>query len=186
MAPSPQPRWLVWALCTSVHLGTQVTPSRATSSGQVRPFLLLQPQQGWSWPLQKSLHHQTSLREEFNFSFPSIFFLKDHKYLWRACQSFLGFLTECVTREGLLWEFIVNCSKLYSCQGAERSYAVSGESEQSPEYSGDATGWICPCPGGHCDASALLKCHFSPQTSARHSQEKLLLLGQKSEQSTLI
>lgn len=113
-------------------------------------------------------------------------FFRDHKYLWRACQSFLGFLTECVTREGLLWEFIVNCSELYSCQGAERSYMMSGESKQSPRYGNDAIGWICPCPRGHHEACALLKCRFSPQTSARLSQKKLPLLGQKSQRIILI
>lgn len=188
-APSPRLSQRVWALCTYVCLGMRVAPSRAGSARQGeaiplrRPRLLpLAPEEGEIWPWQKSLRRQTSPREEFNFSFFQSFF-RDHKYLWRACQSFLGFLTECVTREGLLWGFIVNCSKLYSCQGAERSYTMSGESKQSPQYGNDAVGWTCPCPRGHHEACALLKCHFSPQTSARHGQEKLLLLGQKSQQT---
>lgn len=40
-------------------------------------------------------------REEFNFSFFQSFF-RDHKYLWRACQSFLGFLTECHKRRAFM------------------------------------------------------------------------------------
>lgn len=139
------------------------------------PVPVAHSRQGRTWTLQKIFCRQTSRRGEFNFSFFQAFF-RDHKYLWRACQSFLGFLTECVTREGLLWGFIVNCSKLYSCQGAERSYAVSGESKQSPQYSKDAKGGVCPCSGGHHKAYALLKCHFSPQTSAGMYRRNSLFL----------
>lgn len=115
-------------------------------------------------------------RGEANFSFFQSFF-RDHKYLWRACQSFLGFLTECVTREGLLWGFIVNCSKLYSCQGAVRSYTVSGESKQSPQYDTDAAGGICPCLRGHHKACALLMCHFSLRTLPGMVRRNSLFLG---------
>lgn len=143
---------LVWVLCAYGCLGMRVPWAEPARLARVRPFLpcwpqLLQlaPEEGKTWPLQKSIHCQTSLREEFNFSLFQSFF-RDHKYLLRACQSFLGFLTECVTREGLLWGFIVNCSKLYSWQGARRSHTVSGERKQSPQYGNDALGWSCPLP----------------------------------------
>lgn len=181
------PSWQGWALCTLLLLGVRVTLGRSSSTGQGEASSA-GPAQGQTWLLQRSLHCQTSLRKEFNFSFFLSFFqsfFRGHKYLWRACQSSLGFLTECVTREGFLWWFTVNCSKLLSCQGAQRSYTMSGRQARSPGWLG-CSGVNPSLPRGHCEAWALLKCHFNPQTAERHGWEELPLLGQKSQQISLI
>lgn len=134
-----------WALCTLLLLGMRVTLGSASSTGQGEATSAV-PAQGQTWLLQRSLHSQTSLREELNFSFFQSFF-RGHKYLWRACQSSLGFLTECVTREGLLWWFIVNCSKLLSCQGAQRSYTMPEDAGEVSRMAGMLWGELLPAQG---------------------------------------
>lgn len=126
-------------------LGSLHRPAFGVTLGRVRPFLLCQ-HKGRPGCCREVSPVKLHWGKNLTFLFFQSFF-RGHKYLWRACQSSLGFLTECVTREGLLWWFIVNCSKLLSCQGAQRSYTMPGDAGKVPRMPEMLWGEMLPAQG---------------------------------------